>query len=417
MPIEINSSVDEITSKCSVSESSYVSSYTIDDLKIYVVKDINSIMGQWRKLQMEYATPFQSIEWTSAWLNAHESNLKQATTIIIGEDPQRKTHFILPFLRVKKLGMIKLKLAGTKHSSYGGGLFSYEFLYWVQPHDIERLFERLQLLLPKTDLISLYGIPSMIQNRHNPLLVLPYKSIISSSYQLALAGDWDTIYKQKFSAKTRSKHRNMERRLAAMGKLKFVVAKSQEKKHELLDILLLTKSTQLKQQGLPDAFSSEEAKVFYQNLIKCEQNGSSIKVLLSAVELDDRPIAISLDIIHMGVFYGLITTLVEGPFSRYSPGNYLLRRNVQRCCEQGLSLFDFGVGEGDYKRRWSETEIVRYSVVVPISAQGWVYMLIQNILINAKYKIKTTPVLMRMMLKLNQSIYLCRKKFGKTNMK
>ena len=56
-----------------------------------------------------------------------------------------------------------------------------------------------------------------------------------------------------------------------------------------------------------------------------------------------------------------------------SPGDFLFHQMIKRACEDGMTAFDFGVGDEPYKRAWCDVETQHFETVRGIGARGLAY--------------------------------------------
>ena len=360
-------------------------------LVLFEETDPERLSTQWQQLLEENGMPFQSLEWTDAWVESHKAEMEVRKVVIVGKESSGKIHFIFPFVVRRRFSLRQLEFAGSSHGTYSGALFSSQFESWADADLMASIFAGISTLLPELDLITLSGFPKSMEQGINPLGHIVKKTPNISSYRLVLRSDWEALYANKFSAKTRSKHRNSERRLTKAGEVRHIIAKTSEQKQRLLKQLLSTKSADLKTKGLPDPFGGQEIQSFYERLLAIDLDKTNIDVSLAAIELDGEPIAISFDIVHRKIWYGLITVTSSSEYQRYSPGSYLLRENIKHCCESKIRIFDFGVGDGVYKNRWSEIEITRNDAAIPYTLRGKAFLTVARVHWAIRNTVKSNP--------------------------
>lgn len=92
-------------------------------------------------------------------------------------------------------------------------------------------------------------------------------------------------------------------------------------------------------------------------------------VLLSALRLNDRPVAFHLGLASFGDFLYYKPTF-DLSFAKLSPGEVLLRELIEMCASQGFEYFDFTRGDEAYKRRFSSEYHTNLSFMVHRSVIG-----------------------------------------------
>jgi len=97
-------------------------------------------------------------------------------------------------------------------------------------------------------------------------------------------------------------------------------------------------------------------------------------LMITALYLDEKPLAVILGMIQGSGFHGLIMSMVHGPLARFSPGRILLLRTMRHLMEVGVRKIDFGVGDANYKKEWAKGDIARHYVLAPLSLKGRIFV-------------------------------------------
>jgi CelD/BcsL family acetyltransferase involved in cellulose biosynthesis len=66
---------------------------------------------------------------------------------------------------------------------------------------------------------------------------------------------------------------------------------------------------------------------------------------------------------------------------------------IERFHREGVSLFDFGIGDQIYKRSWCPTETTQHDLILPVSGIGHAAAFAQRGVTRAKAAIKANPQL------------------------
>jgi CelD/BcsL family acetyltransferase involved in cellulose biosynthesis len=102
----------------------------------------------------------------------------------------------------------------------------------------------------------------------------------------------------------------------------------------------------------PSLFTDEVSRAFYRNLTDIV--GPSGVLRFTTVRLDDESLAF-----HFGTSYGGHFLWYKPSFAiahaRSSPGEVLLRHLVLRAADEGVSVFDFGIGGEAFKLRFANS--------------------------------------------------------------
>ncbi len=365
-------------------------------LRIATASRPEAVAAEWKQLEASAAVPFASYAWARAWYRSRQYDRDARPLIVLGRAVNGDPMFLLPLVRERRGPFTVLAWPGGKHAAYHGGLFSPECRALVTPQNARQFWDRVRAVLPPSDALAAYGLPAFEIERGNPLGYLPLFNSGCTAYRTALSPDWPTLYSARASAKMRSNDRRCERRLAEHGAVRFHVAQTQAERRRLLDSLIAQKSARFAQLGVPNFFEDPSILGFYQRLADCDDWQGAQSLYLSALELDDVPIAVNLGITQGTCFYGMVLSMAIGEAERFGPGRILLRRSMEHLCGEGFTHYDFGVGEDSYKHLWCEEAIERPDVLVAFNPKGWAFILGLKLLLKTKAGIKQSPLLWRL---------------------
>ena len=178
-----------------------------------------------------------------------------------------------------------------------------------------------------------------------------------------------------------------------MGAVEFVWAESAVERSNLMREILALKRAQLRDAGERDPFRSPEIQVFLDHAARLAPRQSALR--LAALRLDGDVIAAALGLVDAHTFHYVIPVFRTGAFSRCSPGSILLHNMMAWSIEQGLTSFDFTIGDEQYKTEWAEhTQKLGYALY-PLSARGKVAVALTRLARAVKAAIKARPALAR----------------------
>ena len=66
-----------------------------------------------------------------------------------------------------------------------------------------------------------------------------------------------------------------------------------------------------------------------------------------------------------------------GEWDKFSPGRLLLEYLIKWSIENRLKIFDFTIGEDQYKKVWCDTETMIYETLEATTTKGKIYILIR----------------------------------------
>jgi Protein involved in cellulose biosynthesis (CelD) len=370
------------------------SEIAMQPLSVEVHTRMEPLEQVWRALDRDPLNSLhQSYDWCAAWVKTHGNPL----AIIEGKEAGR-TAFILP-LEIIRSSMIRTaQFIGTRFNNISTGLFDADFRDRYGRTGGERIAAALvEKLHGRADVISLQNIPLDWRGQRHPFSALPVVEHQNHAFQLPLFSDFEATIDQLNGARRRKKFRHQTRKLDAIGGYRHIVARSDADKHRLLDLFFQQKAIRFKSLGLPNVFQPPETQAFFRMLVASGRDGHDTPLELHAIELlgeYNGQVAAIAGLSRKGdhaicQFSSIDETLVP----EASTGELLSWLMIEKCCAEGIALFDFGIGDQEYKRRWCTVETIQHDVLLPITAQGRLAAIAQRGVTRTKAVIKGNPQL------------------------
>jgi CelD/BcsL family acetyltransferase involved in cellulose biosynthesis len=149
--------------------------------------------------------------------------------------------------------------------------------------------------------------------------------------------------------------RNEESRLSREGDVEFGIVEGEAEIEAAIDAIFRQREARFRQLGIPVESRVADYQHFYQALLLASSNNSdaSERYYLLLLKLDGQMLASLLIAEKDGIVYPLINSMTASRYSRWSPGDYLLRYLIQDACERKMKAIDFGLAEDNsYKTAW-----------------------------------------------------------------
>jgi CelD/BcsL family acetyltransferase involved in cellulose biosynthesis len=341
------------------------------DLRLTVHVNMQPLEADWRLLEASsVASLHQSFDWCAAWAATHASQL-----LLVRGSIGRKTVFILPLELVRGRFFRTARFIGSPHSNINTGLFAAEFDPLASEQLARTLIADVAMKLSRVaDIITLEKMPLEWRGAGHPLASLPAVRNQNSSFQLPLLLNFEATLAQLNAKRRRKKFRVSEKRLEALGGYEHVVATTPDDRQQTLNLFFEQKAARFKALGLPDVFQDRETQAFFRTLAAIGPTGDRQPLELHAVRLrgtqQGRIVAIaglSRKGDHVICQFGSID---ENIAADASPGELLFYLMIRKCNAEGVSLFDFGIGDQTYKRSWCTVETVQHDIVLPLTLRG-----------------------------------------------
>ncbi|MBR0556053.1 GNAT family N-acetyltransferase [Ciceribacter sp. L1K23] len=355
---------------------------------------VEPLEAAWRLLERDRLNSLhQGYDWCASWAKTHTNPL----AVLHGMEEGRSI-FILP-LEIVRNNMIRTaQFIGSRFNNINTGLFDSGFRARCDKAVAEQVTaDIVKQLHGKADLVSLQNIPLDWRGERHPFSTLPVIEHQNHAFQLPLFEDFEATINQLNGKRRRKNFRNQQRKLEAAGGYRHVVARSDSDKTRLLDLFFFQKAVRFKAMGIPNVFQPPETQAFFRMLLATGRDGRDTPLELHALEicgpLEGKIAAIaglSRKGDHVICQFGSIDeTLVADT----SPGEFLFWLMIEKSCAEGAALFDFGVGDQDYKRRWCTVETIQHDVLLPVSAPGRLAAIAQRGVTRTKAVIKGNPQL------------------------
>ncbi len=334
------------------------------------------------------------LERTEMWFRHVSANIGSTAAIVVGGSDSDDASFVWPLELTVFRGVRCLRWIGWEHANYQMGLHTLKFAQSVTASDM-RLILQSVADLTGANAILLRHQPTEWDGAPNPMALLPHLPSASDGYAVLLDSDFETLYRNRFSGKSRNTLRRKEKRLRAEGGVEIGWAKTIEERQTLLDTFFSQKSRQFAEKGIADAFADETIRAFYRDLagVPFGQDGG---LEIAHVSVSGNLVAISCGVQFRDKFTTLLTSIDNGPASRFSPGAILTKFQIEDACNRGLNFFDMGAGDAPHKAGWCDVKTPLFETAIAVDEKGYLATVPHMVTTAGKRFIKTQPALWRM---------------------
>jgi CelD/BcsL family acetyltransferase involved in cellulose biosynthesis len=230
-------------------------------------------------------------------------------------------------------------------------------------------------------------------------MALPTSLNPNGAYSTRLGTDWEEFYSAKRSSTTRRRDRTKRKKLGALGEVRFVSAETTAARTAALDVLMGQKSKAFHRMGVPDLFARPDIRAFYRGLVADPATLGFVH--MSELQVGAAVAAVNLGLIFGGVYYHVLASYdAEGEVARFGPGAAHIHDYMAYAIGRGCRIFDFTIGDEPYKRDWSDAVHKLHDYRAAATAQGLVVSTAENAVASLKRRIKQSPTLWAMVVKL-----------------
>lgn len=362
-------------------------------LSLHVHDRLESVADLWQALEEGSQNSLHNdLAWCRAW---HASN-PLPLALIEGRIDGRP-HFLLPLEITEKRGLRTARFIADAYANLNSGLFS-SACPLIDADELELLL--IEALSGRTDLVILEHMALNWRGRIHPLARTGHVQNHNRAFQMPLLATFEDTLKQVNAKRRRKKFRIQQRRLEEAGGYQLCHPQDQAGKHALLDEFFRQKAVRFQKMNLPDVFRDERVQAFFHALLDVPEQTDAYPLRLHALQLlqPEGPVVIAVAGVsrkgdHMICQFGSIR---EDLVPDASPGEFLFWHIIEQACTDGLSLFDFGIGDQIYKRSWCTVETIQYDLLLPVTAKGRLAALGHRGKVWLKAALKARPMLYAM---------------------
>ncbi|SDR12377.1 GNAT family N-acetyltransferase [Pseudovibrio sp. Tun.PSC04-5.I4] len=361
----------------------------LEDFTIQLIpmNRLSELHGDWLWLEKQHlGSPYHAYEWCKSWCD-HIADKEHATPLFLAGYHRDSIHFLLP-LAVQTRHLVKsVKWLGEDIFNQNTGYWSEQIL---NLKDIERLRPTLVDALKEygVDLIRLGNMPRTIGKHRNPLVREHDVTSTNAIYPFELQKPAEEFVKTKRSKAARKKHRGKLTKLQQSGTVEFITETTSEGTLAAINAMIGQRETRQAETGIPTAFSSLNYQSFIRDAFANLSRGTSpTKPIIYSLRLDGEIISTCLSLKAADRLYCYSTSIINGELMRHSPGELLMQHVIEDMCEEGIAIFDFGLGKERFKLSWAEPESLQ-DWIEPLTLKGKIAAELESLKLIAKRKLR-----------------------------
>ncbi len=362
--------------------------------RLEIHADFEGAASAWARLAAHApASWYQTRHWASAWCASVGKANRAKPQIIVAYDADGEPCLLLPLVVMRKGLLNEAQFCGGKDSNFNLPLFRPQDR-WDRASIRLLLRQAAAQLRPRPDIFALLNQPGQWDGALNPMAMLTAQPSPSFGHRGTLSRQSDVLLAERLSSDHRKKLARKFRRLNTLGHTHCAFAESRAEIEAAISAFSAQKAERLRQMGVVGQFEDDRTPDFLRRLSIPTQDGEPARMRWATLIVGDQIVATYGGGIHRGQFQAMVNSMSLDPIiARSSPGECLLNWLVTRCCEDGLSRFDLGTGEGGYKTLYCPTAEPLFDSIVPVSSAGALAAVARRSILRAKRMIKQNEVL------------------------
>jgi CelD/BcsL family acetyltransferase involved in cellulose biosynthesis len=316
-------------------------------------------------------TPFQDRRWLEAWYRAFAGFGEVEPLIAIVMDAATAEPVALfPLTRRVQHGIRIVEFADQQLTDYNAPL-----LHAAAPRDAagaRALWRDLKTALKRlpggADLIRFRKMPFDLEDRPNPLTLLPGVGVSLLNSNLVTTGDDFDAYRRSLERTVRKELERSWRVFSRHADAAFQIVIDPEEAQRVLSTMEIQQDTRMRHLGLKFMLNDENCAAFYRGLVR--DNLASGYAVLSALTVGGEVVATLLGV-RSGSRYVMVRISNAGDkWSNCSPGRLIIERSMAALHRDGVRHFDFSIGNYAYKRRFGVVPMALAELTAALSWRG-----------------------------------------------
>ncbi len=375
----------------------------VENVHLRLFTSVADVEDTWESLEKTgKSTVYQSLTWCRAW---DQSTLKQRTAetrIVLGESGSGEALFIVP-LQVRKrkgariLEFLSAPLAAYGHLVCGPWCSTAQGQTWFTDH-LQHILD----FAGEHDLVAFMDMPADFGGFPHPFTCHFNMLSPNESLTVRLSAPFERFVETKRKPESRKNIRWRDGKLAAAGKLEFHSELEGKELAVAADELFADQGKRLAEAGINDPFGELERE-FYHRILAAPTSHTKFNVF--RLSLNGQGLSSIFAGLHGTSCNDLMTSLAQSPMRKFSPGDLVLRKVMALCCERQINHLDFGIGEHEYKRQWSDGEVILHHMIRARTVRGLFVSLAIYGEQKMRREIKTRPTLRNLYFNMRRKLY------------
>lgn len=310
-----------------------------------------------------YAPP-QNPVWVRAWIGATQADAFVAT---VGRDGRAAIALVLEVVREGPF-----RIARFVGGSHANGNFAAMAKGSHEPlarDEYRALTEAIHIARPDVDLVVLERQNPAAASIPNPLTNMATMPSPNVSLAVDLSGGFDAMLTRRNGKRKRKKYRLQLRKFEDAGGHRLFEAGTPAEVERLISEFFVMKAARFQERGITDVFAPQEVQAFFRDLFMSALEQPRPPFFLTGLEVAGRLQGVNgFSVMPDGVVCEFCAMRDED--LGISPGFFLDYVAMEQACADAMGIFDFSVGDEEYKRSWCDLETWQFDTLLPLTGKG-----------------------------------------------
>lgn len=364
-------------------------------LEVDAVTSLEAIEPVWRALEARAAfTPYQRFDWIAAYLASGFEPGISPVFVTFRSGPEIIA--LLPLSIKRRFGLRIGQIVGMPISNGDSLVFDPRRSHLLTREALAAAFRMLAGKGVKLDLLSLHAMPATVMGHPNPLMAFKTAPGPDHYYFNTLTPGTKPYIEESLPHKRRTNIRRSMRRLEeGFGPLRLHRAASAEDVEIIQTEFIRQRGIRFRQMGVENIFANAAFTRFFRDLSVASLGDPRPAVSMHALYAGETILATSIGTYGPSHYSQYINSTTDGEAAKYTLMGVTMSFLVDEMRGAGVSTFDMGLGDFDYKTDWTNREVV-YDCVIPVGPLGAIGAPALRGLRALKRTIKQTPLVWKM---------------------
>lgn len=339
------------------------------DFDIEIFEDVNAIQSDWEWLEKEgLLTAFQRRAWLLPFYNVLLPHIGATPVfVLVRNHRSQRPAMLLPLCTRRYHGIAVTEFADAGVSDYNAPILARSFT--PSPAQWQALWEKIVAALQQGSILWLKKMPAMIGKQPNPLVQYNKKSAMMNlaSWGITLPSTFTKYQHGMLHPSFLKELAKKNRRIRKRGNVEYSITQTQEEKRRVFDILAHQRQARCDEMGRNNILAQPAYRQFYETtVVETQENLASLGVL----RVDGEEIATLLALDHNKTMCVIMTTFQGGEWKNCSLGNAIMQSAIEHSINNGITFFDFTIGNEGYKQQFGSSQNALYYAIHPLTATG-----------------------------------------------
>ena len=353
---------------CAVPRSHGVAATPVFEARLH--QTVASVASVWRVLEaMGVSTAYQRLDWVEQLIGPVAASARATPLFVeVIDRATGRTALIVPLALVRRRMHRVIAWMNLGLCDYAAPVIAPGTT--LDAAAAEAAWAAVRAVLPPADLIHIVQIPSTVQGVANPLSAIAgCRPMALTASGIAIEGEAETLLKRLCRPSTVRDLGKQRRRLERAGTLAFVQARTPDEVSAIFSALVEQRRRRFAAMGRFDLLARPEIEAFYREGALQGLRGGAVR--LFGLSVSGVWIAAAYGLMHRDTFHGiLLSTSDEDAWRNASPGLQVVTECLTWARREGVTYFDFTVGDLPYKRDFGVEIRPLSELVQPLTARG-----------------------------------------------